>query len=273
MTGRKHFARAGVKKKEAAQTHAPSLCLVHYAFCIGMAVLCAAKMQAADNAEAPPDRAITFDVKMPTYIDQSKSSSFPNLGYAGCIADEGPEYAEEFFRRSPDKTWEVFKGAGAYLVKEWNADTRWEQDKAMAYDVYTWRKKHGVKVLLCIEHYSGRTINDARRRILGFVHGQVELLVGRMREAPALSATPLHGRSTARPLVAALLGAQVEVAHANLVSVVDERHTRHGENKRIGKLQLDRRERPRRSRRVVIAGDEADVAALPALLVFGQVVL
>ena len=132
-------------------------------------LLLAASMSVTADDAVPPDMTITFDVNMPTYIDQSKSSSFPNLGYAGCIADEGPEYAEEFFRRSPDRTWEIFKGAGAYLVKEWSADTRWEQDKAMAYDVYAWRKKHGVKVLLCIEHYSGRTINDARRRILGFV--------------------------------------------------------------------------------------------------------
>jgi len=116
-----------------------------------------------------PDGTITFDAGAPTYIDQSKSSSFPNLGYAGAIWDEGPECAEEFFRRSPDRTWEVFKGAGAYLVKEWGADGCWEQDKKMAYDVFAWRKKHGVKVLLCLEPGAGRSINDARRRILGYV--------------------------------------------------------------------------------------------------------
>jgi hypothetical protein len=117
----------------------------------------------------PKDMTITFDISDPTYIDQSKSSSFPNLGYAGCIADEGPEFAEEFFRRSADHTWEVFKGAGAYFIKEWNADGSWARDKKMAYDVFSWRKKHGVKILLCLEHGGGRTINDARRRILGFV--------------------------------------------------------------------------------------------------------
>ncbi|MBO4709500.1 MAG: hypothetical protein J5727_06965, partial [Kiritimatiellae bacterium] len=130
-------------------------------------LLLAAAVSAA--ADEPPDMTITFDANAPTYIDQSKSSSFPNLGYAGCIADEGPEFAEEFFRRSPDRTWEAFQGAGAYFVKEWNADASWERDKAMAYDVFSWRKKHGVKILLCLEHYAGRTINDARRRILGFV--------------------------------------------------------------------------------------------------------
>ena len=142
----------------------PAVVAAHLA---GMLLLTA--MPAAADEAAPPDMTITFDVNAPTYIDQSKSTSFPNLGYAGCIADEGKEYAEEFFRRTPDHTWEVFKGAGAYLVKEWNADGAWERDKEMAYDVFAWRKKHGVRVLLCIEHYSGRTINDARRRILGYV--------------------------------------------------------------------------------------------------------
>ena len=134
-----------------------------------MAATAATFGAAAADAVTSTDMTITFDVNAPTYIDQSKSSAFPNLGYAGAIWDEGKEYAEEFFRRSPDCTWEVFKGAGAYLVKEWNADARWELDKDMAYDVFAWRKKHGVKVLLCIEHYSGRTINDARSRILGYV--------------------------------------------------------------------------------------------------------
>ena len=63
----------------------------------------------------------------------------------------GLKLSEEFFRRSPERTWEAFKGAGAYLVKEWWADASWERDKAMAYDVFAWRKRHGVKVLLCIE--------------------------------------------------------------------------------------------------------------------------
>ena len=121
----------------------PAIVAAHLA---GMLLLTA--MPAAADEAAPPDMTITFDVNAPTYIDQSKSTSFPNLGYAGCIADEGKEYAEEFFRRTPDHTWEVFKGAGAYLVKEWNADAAWERDKEMAYDVFAWRKKHGVKVLL-----------------------------------------------------------------------------------------------------------------------------
>ena len=120
-----------------------------------------------------PDMTVTFDPAMPTYKDLSKSRSFPDCGYAGCIADEGPEYCDEFFVRRPDETWETFKKAGAYVVKLWNADGQWEQDKARAKITYDWRKKHDVKTLLCIENY-GRSIDEARRRVLGFVQWIVD---------------------------------------------------------------------------------------------------
>lgn len=126
---------------------------------------------------AKPDMTVEFDLKMPTFRDLSESSAFPTLGYAGCIADEEWEgLFEEFFVKSPDRTWEVFKGAGARLVKEWNADSHWNEndpDHRWAKITYSWRKQHGVKVLLCIEN-GGRTINDARRRILGFVQWIVD---------------------------------------------------------------------------------------------------
>ena len=132
---------------------------------------------AAPAPTAPkPDMTVRFDLKMPTFRDLSESSAFPTLGYAGCIADEGPGYFDEFFVNSPDRTWEVFKGAGARLVKEWGADGRWDEndpEHRWAKITYSWRKQHGVKVLLCIEN-NGRTINDARRRILGFVQWIVD---------------------------------------------------------------------------------------------------
>ena len=137
-------------------------------------LLAALAIGAAPAPTAPkPDMTVRFDLKMPTFRDLSESSAFPTLGYAGCIADEGDRYFDEFFVKSPDRTWEVFKGAGARLVKEWGADGRWERDKERAKISFSWRKKHGVKVLLCIEN-GGRTINDARRRILGFVQWIVD---------------------------------------------------------------------------------------------------
>jgi len=138
---------------------------------VGVAALA---VGAAPAPTAPkPDMTVRFDLKMPTFRDLSESSAFPTLGYAGCIADEGDRYFDEFFVKNPDRTWEVFKGAGARLVKEWGADGRWERDKERAKISFAWRKKHGVKVLLCIEN-GGRTINDARRRILGFVQWIVD---------------------------------------------------------------------------------------------------
>ena len=140
-------------------------------------LLAALAIGAAPAPTAPkPDMTVRFDLKMPTFRDLSESSAFPTLGYAGCIADEGPGYFDEFFVKSPDRTWEVFKGAGARLVKEWGADRHWDEndpEHRWAKITYSWRKQHGVKVLLCIEN-NGRTINDARRRILGFVQWIVD---------------------------------------------------------------------------------------------------
>jgi len=143
---------------------------------LGCLLLVTAWAVAADKAPAKAaakgpaqDMTITFDINMPTYIDRSKSKTFPDLGYAGCIADEGPEFLDEFFRRDPEHTWEVFKEAGARVIKIWNADGQWNADKARWLDVFNFFKKHNVKLLLCIEHYHGRTVNDARRRILGYV--------------------------------------------------------------------------------------------------------
>ena len=140
-------------------------------------LLAALTVGAAPAPTAPkPDMTVRFDLKMPTLRDLSESSAFPTLGYAGCIADEGDRYFDEFFVKSPDRTWEAFKGAGARLVKEWGADGHWDEndpEHRWAKITYSWRKKHGVKVLLCIEN-GGRTINDARRRILGFVQWIVD---------------------------------------------------------------------------------------------------
>ena len=79
----------------------------------------------ATAADARPDMTIAVDVNAPTYIDQSKSSAFPNLGYAGCISDEdmfagGLKLSEEFFRRSPERTWEAFEciGGGTLEIKD-----------------------------------------------------------------------------------------------------------------------------------------------------------
>ena len=138
-----------------------------------LATLCAVlSVQAAKTDAAPaepkPDMTVTFDPSMPTYKDLSKSRSFPDCGYAGCIADEGPEEFEEFFVKHPDETWETFKKAGAYVVKLWNADGQWLANKEHAKIGYDWRKKHNVKTLLCLEN-GGRSVDEARSRILGFV--------------------------------------------------------------------------------------------------------
>ena len=133
----------------------------------------AAEKNPVEPKPEPPDMTIKFDIDQPTYHDRSKSSAFPDLGYAGCVADEGPEFCDEFFVNHPDETWETFKKAGAYVVKLWSADGQWAADKARAKVTYDWRKKHNVKTLLCLEAYD-RTLDEARTRILSFVQWIVD---------------------------------------------------------------------------------------------------
>ena len=136
----------------------------------------------AGEGASEPDATVVFDPSMPTYKDLSASRAFPCCGYAGCIADEGPAFCDEFFVRHPDETWGTFRRAGAYAVKLWNADWQWETDKVRAKLTYDWRKKHNVKTILCIEH-DGWSIDDARSRILAFVqwivdNGYTDQIVG-----------------------------------------------------------------------------------------------
>ena len=104
-------------------------------------------------ATALADAAIVFDAKAPAFKDQRKSRTAPDLGYAGTISDLGEPYFTEFFVKHPDETWETFRKAGAYFVKEWGANWQWEANPEHQRIAFAWRKKHGVRVLLCLEHY------------------------------------------------------------------------------------------------------------------------
>lgn len=157
-----------------------------------------------------PDMSITLDPSKPAFKDQRKSRTAPDIGYAGTIADLGPEYFDAFFVKNPDATWHAFKAAGAHFVKEWNANKSWEVGRAYAAlkteeeraafrkkhggwwantcgdpkIIYDWRKKHGVKVLLCLEQYGTYTdvktgaraedIESVKRSIVDFVRWIVD---------------------------------------------------------------------------------------------------
>ena len=92
-------------------------------FLLTGALVMAAVSVWADERPPQPDMTIKFDVDQPTYHDRSKSSAFPDLGYAGCIADAGPAYCDEFFVKHPDETWETFKKAGATPKKPFSGLT------------------------------------------------------------------------------------------------------------------------------------------------------
>ena len=145
---------------------------------------------------ARADLEVTLDLNATPIKDQSLSRSAPDFGYAGGITDAGGDCFDEFILRHPDETWELCRKAGAYVVKEWGANGRWA--KATAYAnlateeerakfrkenpqsihadpkvYFDWRKKHGVKVLLCLE-LGGDDIGVSRRNILDYVRWIVD---------------------------------------------------------------------------------------------------
>ena len=84
---------------------------------------------------------------------------------------------------------------------------------------------------------------------------------------------PLHRRAGARAEVAALLGGQRQIAHTDLVTVVDEGCTGQRENCRVGQPQLVSRQARGGADRVMVAGDEAPQTVLVGGLVGRQVIV
>ena len=131
---------------------------------------------------ARPDATITFDTSAPAFKDQRDSRANPVMGWAGTITDIGGEIGKYLFETDPDRTWKVLEAAGCHFVKMWQANDAWELSTAYAAlktdeerrafvkrhprtvigdpkIYYDFLKKHGVKLLLCIEQYS--TFTDA----------------------------------------------------------------------------------------------------------------
>ncbi len=170
-------------------------------------------------ASVPAEKTVVMPVDLgkPPIKDLRNSRTAPDLGYAGDIADLDSPYYEEFFVRNPERTWEVMRAGGARTLKEWNANGRWQNGMAYAACkteeereafranwnkryrnmwnqplpmpgdpkyAYDFRKKHNIRVLLCIEQYGSLTnvwekkdsndIADVKRDILAFVQWIVD---------------------------------------------------------------------------------------------------
>ena len=110
--------------------------------------------------------------------------------------------------------------------------------------------EHGIGLPLLFGHV---------RRILSRVDRQVERIRVRAGESHVLRPVPLHGRTAAGARVPAFLGRQIAVAHADFVAVIDERHARHGQEHTERHLLLTFGQTRRETRRVVVAGDEAEI--------------
>lgn len=92
-------------------------------------------------------------------LDLRQSSTAPDLGYAGCLTEGYGDCAWFYDPAHADATWKLFEEAGARVFKQWDSVMTWQrglhESKAgnpnpkWCFDFW---KKHGVKVLLTLEH-------------------------------------------------------------------------------------------------------------------------
>ena len=127
------------------------------------------------------------------------------------------------------------------------------QSKNRAYSI---QKGGGILLL----HLNGRSIRaDVHRKIEigGFAFG----------EAQVSAVVPLHRSSGTCAEVAAFLGGHFEVLHADLIAIVQERYSGKCEEEGVSKLKLGRIQVVAGTDRVVVAGQNGDVAELFCVLV------
>ena len=127
--------------------------------------LLAALAAAAASAHASSGQhyvgdALLVDLAAEPIKDQRQSSTAPDLGYAGCLTEGYGDCAWFYDPAHADATWKLFEEAGAHVLKQWDSVMTWQrglhESKAgnpnpkWCFDFW---KKHGVKVLLTLEHH------------------------------------------------------------------------------------------------------------------------
>lgn len=103
--------------------------------------------------------ALLVDLAAEPIKDQRQSSTAPDLGYAGCLTEGYGDCAWFYDPAHADETWKLFEEAGARVLKQWDSVMIWQRglheskagnpDPKWCFDFW---KKHGVKVLLTLEH-------------------------------------------------------------------------------------------------------------------------
>ena len=131
---------------------------------IRLLTLLAALAAAAASAHASSGQhyvgdALLVDLAAEPIKDQRQSSTAPDLGYAGCLTEGYGDCAWFYDPAHADATWKLFEEAGAHVLKQWDSVMTWQrglhESKAgnpnpkWCFDFW---KKHGVKVLLTLEH-------------------------------------------------------------------------------------------------------------------------
>ena len=126
--------------------------------------LLAALAAAAASAHASSGQhyvgdALLVDLAAEPIKDQRQSSTAPDLGYAGALTEGYGDCAWFYDPAHADATWKLFEEAGAHVLKQWDSVMTWQrglhESKAgnpnpkWCFDFW---KKHGVKVLLTLEH-------------------------------------------------------------------------------------------------------------------------
>ena len=131
-----------------------------------LVVAAVAAVMALESIAAEPvgrhfvDEAIVVDLAAEPVKDQRKSSTAPDLGYAGCLT-EGYGDCAWFYNPARDKTtWKLFEESGARVLKQWDSVMTWQRGRheskagnpnpKWCFDFW---KKHGVKVLFTLEHH------------------------------------------------------------------------------------------------------------------------
>ena len=132
---------------------------------IRLLTLLAALAAAAASAHASSGQhyvgdALLVDLAAEPIKDQRQSSTAPDLGYAGCLTEGYGDCAWFYDPAHADATWKLFEEAGAHVLKQWDSVMTWQrglhESKAgnpnpkWCFDFW---KKHGVKVLLTLEHH------------------------------------------------------------------------------------------------------------------------
>lgn len=124
-----------------------------------------ARAASAEPAAEPYGRhlvtnALVIDMAGAPVKDQRQSSTAPDLGYAGALTEGYGDCAWFYDPAHADATWKLFREAGAHVLKQWDSVMTWQKGRheskagnpnpKWCFDFW---KKHGVKVLLTLEHH------------------------------------------------------------------------------------------------------------------------